>query len=142
MATIQLLLPSAAELVPTETIFMFENRDESNITTENDIVGNPIVVTKELNNTTQGWTLGAGYVPISVVDDCVAAYVNQTNLTLVSEQGVQYTVIIVEHPINAVERHKTVEGDVVYVVKLTLQINNEVWTIPVLSTTGPRLFGR
>lgn len=139
MATVRLLLNSS-DLVPQASIFLFEDHLMASAKTEDDIYGAPVVITRELPSGHATWTVGAAYVSLAVAQACISAYDNNSDLSLVDELGATTTVVISDYPV--IERHKSMT-DVLYTVKLNLIAKSTNFvTPPVLSTTGPRLFGR
>jgi hypothetical protein len=115
----------------------FEARTQASAKTEPDIAGNPVVVLAEVQGSDSSFTLASAYQSIAVVNACIAAYQQNTSLTLVDETGGTLTVKIKEYPM--LVRNKQL-GSVVYTITLTLQAESTTPSIPTLSTTGPRLF--
>lgn len=134
------LLANNTDLIAPSSFFLFEDHLQASAKTEDDIYGRPVVILKELASSNASWTVGAAYLTLPTVQACIAAYENDVVLQLVDEFNTSVDVIISDYPI--IERHKSM-ADVVYTVKLNLINKRTTLTPPpVLSTTGPRLFGR
>lgn len=127
-------------ILPQGNIFALESRSLATSKTELDIYGNQINVLPELTSSEDFWSIGAAYVDKTVVDACQTAYAAHTELVLVTEEGTSIQCQIAEYP--QIDRHKVVGGNVLYTIKLTLRRQDTSWTIPVISMSGPRLFGR
>lgn len=139
MATVRLLLNSS-DLVPQASIFMFEDRLLASAKTEDDIYGAPVVITRELPAGKTTWSVGAAYVSLAVVTAVIDAYKNNSTLVLQDELSNSTNVVISDYP--EIERHKSMTN-VLYTVKINLvQKSANFSTPPVLSISGPRLFGR
>ena len=139
MATVRLLLNSS-DLVPQAAIFMFEDRLLASAKTEDDISGAPVVITRELPAGKTTWSVGAAYVSLAVVTAVIDAYKNNSTLVLQDELSNSTNVVISDYP--EIERHKSMTN-VLYTVKINLvQKSANFSTPPVLSISGPRLFGR
>jgi hypothetical protein len=134
------ITPNSFDLVPPGNIHILEDRAQASSRIEEDVYGSPVVILRELPSGTQGWTLGVAYVALSVVQGCIAAYNAGTILTLQDELGATVPVTIADYPV--IERGKSLDS-MTYNVRLTLAQNQNTFGVPpVLSTTGPRLFGR
>jgi len=134
------LLNGTTPLLPTGNLFSLEGKGTASTTTEQDIYGNQVVVSREIKTANQLWTLGAAYVDLSVAQAVIAAYENHTILTFTDEAGTAYSTIITEYP--SIDRHKQPDGSVTYTIKVTLGLAPTAWGIPVVSLTGPRQFDR
>lgn len=128
------------DLLPATNIHMLEDRFQSTAKVEENIYGSPVVITKELPSSKLSWTIGAAYVSLAVAQACIDAYHQNTHLTLTDERSNVYTVVINEYP--SLDRHQSLD-QLIYSVKLTLVQDAGTFGLPsVLSTSGPRLFGR
>jgi hypothetical protein len=134
------LLNGSTPLLPTGNLFFLEGKGSASTSTEQDIYGNQVVVSREIKTANQLWSLGAAYVDLTTTQAVIAAYEAHTTLTLTDEAGTSYTTIITEYP--AIERHKMPDGSVTYTIKVTLGLAPTTWGIPVVSLTGPRQFNR
>lgn len=137
---ITLKLPSTIDILPPGNIHLLEDRTQAASKIEDDIFGSPVVITKELASSKTSWTIGAAYVDLTVVQACIDAYHSNTHLTLQDERNTTSTVVISEYP--SIERHQSLET-LLYTIKCTLVQDGGSFGIPtILTTNGPRLFGR
>jgi len=121
-------------------IYLLEDKIETSATTEDDIYGAPVVVTKELPAGSTTWTMGAAYQTVQTAQACIAAFQAGSALMLTDELNFVESVVITDYP--AIERVKS-GVNVLYNVKLTLTLKSGGFQLPpVLTTSGPRLFDR
>ena len=103
------------------------------------IFGNPVKVRVEVADGDREWTLRTAYVPLSLVQDVLAAYYAHTVLDFVEQSAAPVAVVIQSYP--GITRYKTTTGQVLYTISLVLRSSVSGLPVPpILSTTGPRLF--
>lgn len=138
--SIRLQLPGNFDLLPQGNIYMLEGKATASTKTDLDIYGNQIVVTQEVKNSNQLWTIGAAYVDLTTTQNAIAAYETHLSLLLTDEAGGTFNTIVTEYP--AIDRHKLVDGNLAYTVRLTLGKSPTSWSIPVINLNAPRQFDR
>ena len=137
---IRVPLPNLTDLLPPSNICSLEGKGTASVKNETDIYGNQVAVIPEVKTANQLWSIAAAYVALSYVQSCIDAYENHSALTLTDEAGTTYSVIITEYP--TIDRHKLSTGGVAYTIKIVLGAAPASWSIPVVSLSGPRQFGR